>query len=300
MRRWSSFFCASPKTSRCALWSTASNPRSWSPSGYAGFEIRESIDTGAKTAFVLPDIATCADCLREIFDPSDRRHLYAFTNCTHCGPRFSIIESLPYDRANTSMKGFKMCVKCKAEYHSPRNRRFHAQPNCCPNCGPQLALWNDVGEVLAERHDAVLGAAAALRAGRIIALKGIGGFQLIVDARNEAAVRRLRERKHREEKPFALMFPHLDSIRADCVIQPLEKRLLQSPECPIVLLERKVRDPRATGTRKYTHLDGVIAHGNPCFGVMLPYSPLHHLLMRETGFPIVATSGNSRMNPSAF
>lgn len=268
------------------------------PLGYDTFEIHASHEGGERTALIQPDIATCADCLHEIFDPSDRRHLYAFTNCTNCGPRFSIIEELPYDRAHTSMKNFRMCAKCEAEYHDPRNRRFHAEPNACPNCGPQMALWSDTGEVLAERQDAILGAAAALRAGRIIAMKGVGGFQLIVDARNEEAVRRLRVRKHREEKPFALLFPYVESVRNDCHISPLEQRLLQSPECPIVLLDRKYPNAKAAGhARHKPHLDGTIAPGNPTFGVMLPCSPIHHLLMRETGFPVVATSGNVSDEP---
>jgi hydrogenase maturation protein HypF len=264
------------------------------PVPYDHFEIRESDGSGEKLAVILPDIATCHDCLHEIFDPRDRRHLYPFTNCTNCGPRFSIIESLPYDRPNTSMHEFHMCARCEAEYHDPRNRRFHAQPNACPNCGPQLALWSPSGDVLATRRDAVLGTAAALRAGRIVALKGIGGFQLIVDARNESAVRRLRQRKHREEKPFALMYPYLDAVAVDCVLSRAEERLLHSPECPIVLLKRK---PVARGKSAAQITDQVIAPHNPYLGVMLPYSPLHHLLMRELGVPIVATSGNLSDEP---
>lgn len=265
------------------------------PIGYSTFQIRESETGGEKAAFIMPDLATCPDCLREILDPSDRRHLYAFTSCVNCGPRYSIIEDLPYDRAHTSMSGFKMCAKCEAEYHDPRNRRFHAHANACPNCGPQLALWDDTGEVLARRHDAVLGAAAALRAGRIIALKGVGGFQLLVDARNEDAIRRLRVRKHRDEKPFALLFPYLDSVRRDCEVNALEERLLHSPESPIVILQR--RHGGKSGGKKAPQLDGTIAPGNSTFGVMLPCSPLHHLLMRETGFPVVATSGNVSDEP---
>ena len=174
------------------------------PIGYDRFEIRESKEGGEKRALILPDIATCADCLREIFDPSDRRFRYSFTNCTNCGPRFSIIKALPYDRANTSMKKFTMCADCDREYHDPLDRRFHAQPNACPRCGPQLELWDANGAILACADDALKCAAEAVRGGSILALKGLGGFQLVVDASSEAAVVRLRERKHREEKPFAI------------------------------------------------------------------------------------------------
>ncbi len=261
---------------------------SWlDPVGHHGFEIRRSNDAGEKTALILPDAATCADCLCEIFDPRDRRYLYPFTNCIHCGPRFSIIEALPYDRPNTSMKKFVMCRECDNEYHDPLDRRFHAQPNACPNCGPQLAFWDAAGNVSARQHDALLRTAEIVREGKIVALKGIGGFQLIVDARNEIAVRRLRERKRREEKPFALMFASLGSVFRNCLVSDLEARLLRSPESPIVLLER--------------HSDGdlasAVAPRSSWLGVMLPYTPLHHLLMRELTFPIVATSGNLANEP---
>jgi hydrogenase maturation protein HypF len=257
--------------------------------GYEDFEIRQSDDAGAKTVFVMPDIATCPECLREMFDPRDRRHLYPFINCTNCGPRFSIIKALPYDRSNTSMKKFALCSRCEAEYRDPRNRRFHAQPNACPDCGPQLQLWDESGRTLAKRHKALQLAAQALSDGRIVALKGIGGFQLLVDARNEAAVRRLRDRKHREEKPFALMYPSLEHVRADCTVSPLEERLLMAPEAPIVLLRRL--------DRRNLQIVPSVAPGNPAFGVMLPYSALHHLLLRELGFPLVATSGNLTGEP---
>ena len=258
------------------------------PIGYNHFEIRVSEESGAKTVLILPDIATCADCLREMLDPTNRRYLYPFTNCTNCGQRFTIIESLPYDRPNTSMKKFKMCPKCNHEYHDPRDRRFDAQPNACPKCGPHLELWNPAGNALSQHHEALLQAAAAVRSGQILALKGLGGFQLIVDARNEDAVRRLRERKHREEKPLALMYPSLDAVKAQCHVADFEERLLLSAESPIVLL---VRRPEAKG------LAASVAPWNPNLGVMLPYTPLHHLLMRELGFPIVATSGNLSDEP---
>ena len=182
--------------------------------GYSGFVIRESETAGDKSTLILPDIAACVDCLREVFDSANRRFRYPFTNCTNCGPRFSIIEALPYDRANTSMKKFMMCPDCEREYHDPLDRRFHAQPNGCPQCGPQLQLWDENGGPFSEKDDALRTAAETIRCGKIVALKGIGGFQLIVDARNRAAVVRLRERKHREEKPFALMYPSLEPRRA--------------------------------------------------------------------------------------
>ena len=253
--------------------------------GYAGFEIRESAG-GPKTAVVLPDIATCADCLREIFDLSDRRYRYPFTNCTNCGPRFSIVESLPYDRPNTSMRRFEMCQACRAEYEDPLDRRFHAQPNACPACGPHLELWDAAGEVRASRDEALLQTAEALRRGAIVAVKGLGGFHLMVDARSEEAVGRLRARKGREEKPLALMYPSLELVKAHCEVSKLEERLLRSPECPIVLLRRRAADVA----------DGV-APRNPYLGVMLPYTPLHHLLMADLGFPVVATSGNLSEEP---
>jgi len=263
---------------------------SWhEPAGYGDLAIRASESTGAKTALVLPDIATCADCLREILDPANRRYRYPFTNCTNCGPRFSIIERLPYDRQNTSMKSFTMCADCQAEYDGPTNRRFHAQPNACPVCGPQLALWNPSGEVICNNNDALIAAAEAARSGQIVALKGIGGFHLITDARNEKAVQRLRERKHREEKPLALMFPSLESVKGVCEVSPLEERLLLSPEAPIVLLRR-------TGGQE-CEIANAVAPGNPNLGVLLPYSPLHHLLMADLKFPIVATSGNLSDEP---
>jgi hydrogenase maturation protein HypF len=256
--------------------------------GHRGFEIRESENRGDKTALILPDIATCVDCLREILDPANRRFCYPFTNCTNCGPRFSIIEALPYDRANTSMKRFTMCLECEREYHDPLDRRFHAQPNACPKCGPQLQLWDENGAIVSER-DALCRAIGAVREGKILALKGLGGFQLIVDARNKGAVAQLRDRKRREEKPFALMYPSLEAVRIDCKVSSLEERLLLSPESPIVLLST-IRNPESA-------IAASIAPGNPNLGVMLPYTPLHYLLMREHNFPIVATSGNLSDEP---
>ncbi|MDH7516058.1 MAG: carbamoyltransferase HypF [Bacteroidota bacterium] len=267
--------------------------RSWryhrlEPSGLQRFTIVESDGEGDIAALVLPDIAPCDDCLREIFDPSDRRFLYPFTNCTNCGPRFTIIEALPYDRPNTSMKRFAMCSRCLEEYHDPGNRRFHAQPNACPRCGPRLTLLDAAGNPIRRDHDALLDAAQALKSGQIIAAKGVGGFHLMADARNDDAIRLLRRRKRREEKPFALMFPDMVSVERACLLCDEERALLTSAEAPIVLLRR--RDTAEAVAHE-------VAPRNPYLGIMLPPSPLHHILLRETGFPVVATSGNLSDEP---
>ncbi len=260
--------------------------------GYEKFEIRESDFSGEPSATVLPDAATCPDCLHDISDSSNRRYRYPFTNCTNCGPRYSIIESLPYDRPNTTMKNFVMCPECRKEYDDPADRRFHAQPNACPVCGPHLELWDAEGKILSSHNDALLSSAFAICEGKIVAVKGIGGFHLIADARNERAIVSLRRRKHREEKPFALMFPSVDDVKYECEVSKLEERLLLSAESPIVLLNRH----SAIANRK-SEVASSVAPRNPCLGVMLPYAPLHHLLMRELGFPVVATSGNLSDEP---
>lgn len=261
---------------------------SWlDPIGYDGFTIRESDSDGARTALILPDIATCPECVAEIFDPANRRHRYPFTNCTNCGPRFSILQSLPYDRPNTSMGRFTMCAACQAEYDDPANRRFHAQPNACPACGPQIELWDNSGSTLQKRHDAIIAAAKAIGRGQIVAVKGLGGFHLMVDARNNDAVQRLRRLKHREEKPFAVMFPSLTAAQETCSISEIEERLLTSAEAPIVLLQN----------RETSAIAPSVAPGNPWLGAMLPYTPLHHLLLAEFPFPVVATSGNLSDEP---
>jgi hydrogenase maturation protein HypF len=264
------------------------------PEGFSSFKIRASNGQGERSALILPDIATCPDCLADINDPSNRRYRYPFTNCTNCGPRFTIIHALPYDRPNTSMKEFTMCEACREEYEDPANRRFHAQPNACPVCGPHVELWDATGACLALRDDAIDRAVKSIRDGRILAVKGLGGFHLMVDARNQDAVLRLRERKHREEKPLALLMLALDHVKALCQVSPLEERLLHSPEAPIVLLAKKrrnglelLREDVAPG----------VAPDNPYLGVMLPYTPLHHILAAATGFPLVATSGNMTDEP---
>ncbi len=262
------------------------------PSGYSGFRILESRKEKEISAYILPDIAVCQACLEELYDPSDRRYLYPFINCTHCGPRFSIIESLPYDRPNTSMKIFPMCSACRAEYENPGDRRFHAQPVACPECGPHLELWDESGTFLSAGHEALQQAAGEIRRGKILALKGLGGFHLVVDATNTTAVEQLRFRKLREEKPFALMFPGLTQVTKVCQVSPFEERLLLSPESPIVLLRRKKRTSQK--------LSPAIAPQNPCLGIMLPYTPLHHLLLHLLDFPIVATSGNISEEPMSI
>ena len=251
------------------------------------FEIRASCTAGNRTTIILPDLATCPDCLHEIFDLTNRRYHYPFTNCTHCGPRYSIIEGLPYDRPNTTMRAFVMCPQCLAEYENPLDRRFHAQPNACPNCGPQLSLWDATGQKAAARNEALLVAAEAIRGGAVVALKGLGGFQLLANAHDPDAVRRLRERKQRPDKPFAVMAPTIDQAKTICEISEEEEKLLVSSEAPIVLLRRQ----------GHNLLCAEIAPDNPNIGVMLPYTPLHHLLMAELGFPIVATSGNLSGEP---
>ncbi len=255
------------------------------PKGYTAFQILESEAVGEKTALVMPDIATCPECLDEIFNPSNRRTLYPFTNCTHCGPRYSIIESLPYDRANTTMRSFEMCPACDAEYNNPADRRYHAQPNACPECGPHVELWSPKGEVLASGGEAILETVKKIREGKIVAVKGVGGFHLMVDATNNDAVLRLRERKHRQEKPLAVMMPNLEMVQSTCEVSELEARLLRSPEAPIVLL------------RKRSQIAPSVAPGNPSLGVLLPYTGLHHILLKELDRPVVATSGNLSEEP---
>ena len=242
--------------------------------GSSSFEILASDHESTKTVNVLPDLATCPQCREELFDPANRRFQYPFTNCTNCGPRYTIVVDIPYDRPNTTMREFVLCPRCKREYEDPLDRRFHAQPNACRVCGPKLD--GEIEEV-----------AAALLEGEIVALKGIGGFQLLVDARNASAVVRLRERKHREEKPFALMMPSLEMARQYCEISPAEVELLESLAAPIVLLQPKPG----------TDIAWNVAHCSPYLGVMLPYSPLHHMLMQECRFPVIATSGNRSDEP---
>ncbi|MBX3746250.1 MAG: carbamoyltransferase HypF [Verrucomicrobiae bacterium] len=280
-----------PPHSRIRHLETAWHP----PGGHPSFVIRDSDPTPAHSGPVRipPDLATCPDCLRDVFDPGNRRHRYPFTNCTQCGPRYSIVESLPYDRPRTSMRAFPLCPDCQAEYDDPRDRRFHAQPIACPRCGPQLEFWDPCGRTLAVRDQALTLTLESLRAGRIVALKGIGGFQLLVDATNHRAVQDLRERKRREAKPFAVMFPNLPTLLRHGDISPVETACLTGPEAPIVLVRRRPdRHDRSQPTTAPS-----VAPGSPWLGVMLPYSPLHHLLLAGFDGPLVATSGNPGDEP---
>jgi hydrogenase maturation protein HypF len=257
------------------------------PSGAQGFAIRESQAQEGRYQLVSPDIATCHACRREIFDPTDRRYRYPFTNCTNCGPRFTIIDDIPYDRPQTTMRAFRMCPACQAEYDDPLDRRFHAQPNACPVCGPQLSLVDTSG--LPIPGDPLLAAAGALQRGETVALKGLGGFQLACDATSQSAVARLRQRKRRPDKPLAVMVSDLDAARRHCDLTLGEEALLSSPAAPIVL---------ACWRPESTICHGV-APGIGYLGVMLPATPLHHLLAREAGVPLVMTSGNLSEEPIA-
>jgi len=252
--------------------------------GETGFAIRASPPGGEPSAAVTADTATCAECLEELFDPADRRHRYPFVNCTNCGPRFTIVRGVPYDRPLTTMAGFTMCPACAAEYENPLDRRFHAQPNACPECGPRARL------VGSDAEDAVAAAASALRDGAILAVKGVGGYHLACRADDEAAVAALRARKHREDKPFALMAPTVVAARALVALGPAEEDLLVSGARPIVLAPRRPDAPVAAA----------VAPGAPELGVMLPYSPLHHLLLADVGAPLVLTSGNVSDEPIAY
>jgi hydrogenase maturation protein HypF len=253
------------------------------------FTIVESLSSSRIHASIPPDLAVCEDCLREMRNPTDRRYRYPFINCTNCGPRYSIVEAIPYDRPDTTMRVFTMCPACRGEYEDPEDRRFHAQPNACPDCGPSLSFWTGGGVCTSRGQDALEEAVEFLRLGRILAIKGIGGFHLMVDAANEEAVETLRERKRREEKPFALMVPDIAAARALCFLSPAEETLLQSPQAPILLALR-----RPGGSDEVAPS---VAPANPLLGIMLPNAPLHHLLMDPWRRPLVATSGNVSDEP---
>jgi hydrogenase maturation protein HypF len=250
-------------------------------------------DAGRR-ALVSPDTAPCADCLRELADPADRRFGYPFINCTNCGPRFTIVRDVPYDRARTTMSPFTMCAACAAEYRDPANRRFHAEPTCCADCGPALALTGPDGVTYA--GDSVAGAAARLRDGQILAIKGLGGYHLAVDATSEKGAATLRQRKHREDKPFAVMVPDVATARVLCEVSDAAAESLASARRPIVLLPRRRDEKGGPGEL----VAEAVAPGNRQLGVMLPYTPLHHLLLRAVGRPIVLTSGNISDEPIAY
>ena len=251
------------------------------------FVIRPSAG-GTNKAQISPDCDVCGDCLRELFDPTDRRYLYPFINCTNCGPRYSIITGIPYDRPFTTMASFPMCDACRAEYENPADRRFHAQPVACPVCGPRLAMVNARGETVG--GDPLTEALRLLQAGGILAVKGIGGYHLAVDACNDAAVKELRRRKQRDEKPFALMAPDIPAITRFARCDDIEQRILGGPERPIVLLPKLPGNPIAP----------LVAPANGYFGVMLPGAPLHHLLLRDNFTALIMTSGNISDEPIAY
>ncbi len=259
------------------------------PMGYPDFRIRESLAEKDNYQLISPDIATCADCYQEIFDPADRRYRYPFTNCTNCGPRFTIIEDIPYDRPKTTMREFQMCPRCQQEYNDPLNRRFHAQPNACPECGPQLELVDTNGKTV-KCADIIQKAGELLRNGAILAVRGLGGFQLACDATNQTAVNLLRERKHRPAKPFAVMAAGVEDIKKHCAVSQKENELLSSPQAPIVLLRWNNRKSDIART---------VAPDLKYLGMMLPCTPLHHLILHAAGRPLVMTSGNLSEEPIA-
>lgn len=263
------------------------------PLGEQGFRIRASLEGERSITPIPPDVAVCRECVEELFDSQNPRYLYPFITCTLCGPRFTVVRSFPYDRERTSMADFTMCPRCEKEYEYPENRRFHSQTNSCSECGPQLVLVDRDGKPLDE--DPVLGAAALLKGGKTVAIKGIGGFHLACDALNEDAVNLLRERKGRVEKPFAVMMPDMETVRAYCYVSEIEEKLLASSIAPIVVLEAGQRRTAAN-----------VAPFMGTLGVMLPYSPVHHLLFKHPDIPIesslrvlVMTSGNRSEEPIA-
>lgn len=263
----------------------------WGPTPIRGenqFRIKGSVIDAGGQVIIASDVGTCDDCLAELFDPRDRRFRYPFLNCTNCGPRLTIVKSAPYDRARTTMAGFPMCEACRKEYEDPSNRRFHAQPTACAACGPRL-FATDENATNVTVEDPLQWFIEALRAGQIGAMKGLGGYHLICDARNEKAVAELRRRKHRDEKPFAVMVPDVEAAERLCLLHSGEKKLLTSPARPIVLLKK----------HSSTELAERVAPGNPMLGIMLPYTPLHHLLLHDIGFPLVMTSGNRSDEPIA-
>ncbi len=255
------------------------------PVGHGGFEIRPSLEGGVRAAVLLPDMSLCEDCTRELRNPEDRRYRYPFINCTNCGPRFTLIEALPYDRPNTTMKAFAMCEECRKEYDAPGDRRYHAQPNACPRCGPAVWLTDAAGTPQAQGDAAVRGLLEIIEEGGIAAIKGIGGFHLICDATREDAVDRLRVRKGRSEKPFAVMFRDLEQVRLFAAPDAMEEALLLSRERPVVLIRRQDRALRA------------VSPGLETVGAFLPYSPLHSLILDGLARPVVATSGNVSEEP---
>src|SRR5262245_46155978 len=261
-----------------------------STASHSEFRIAESESAGRKSVPIAADIGVCADCLRELFDPRDRRFRYPFINCVNCGPRFTIIEDVPYDRAKTTMREFTMCAACRAEYENPDDRRFHAEPAACPACGPRLYLTDEGGRKLENGDNAIAHARGLLLNGKILAIKGVGGFHLACDATNAGAIRRLRDRKYREDKPFALMAGSIEMIEEHCSVSAFERDLLLSTRRPIVLLARKPDSVISNWSR-------AVAPGLNSVGFMLPYAPLHYLLLDNLDRPLVMTSGNVSDEP---
>jgi len=255
---------------------------------YQSFEIRHSIAEEGKYQLISPDIATCQPCLREILTPDDRRYRYPFTNCTNCGPRFTIIKDIPYDRPRTTMHHFQMCPECQKEYDNPLDRRFHAQPNACPRCGPTLELVDAEGNPIA-CLDVITTTSQLLNQGKIVAIKSLGGFLLACDATNKAAIDLLRQRKRRSFKPLAIMISSIEEAKKHCHVSDEEEKLLTSPQSPIVLMKWKTD----------SSISQAVAPNLRYLGVMLPYTPLHHILLRQTGLPLVMTSGNLSEEPIA-
>jgi hydrogenase maturation protein HypF len=256
---------------------------------YADFRIVKSRGQARMSTLISPDVSICDDCLRELFDPGDRRYLYPFINCTNCGPRYTIIDDIPYDRPKTSMRHFKMCAACQAEYDDPTNRRFHAQPNACAECGPHVGLYTNQRESV-DTDNPIKKAADLIRRGQIVAVKGLGGYHLVADAQNSKAVIRLRRRKMREEKPFAIMSVDLEHIRKYARVQPAEENLLTAIQRPIVLLQKKTS----------SSISEAVAPRNKYWGVMLPYTPLHYLLLNHGFVALVMTSANLTDEPIAI
>ena len=272
---------------------TSIDIRELPPANYSAFEIKKSVEDKRHLTFIPPDVAMCVNCRNELYDINDRHHHYPFTNCTNCGPRYSITRTIPYDRKNTTMSSFKMCPDCESEYNNPANRRFHAQPNACPKCGPQLELRVKSSEFGTEKNRNPIEATINfLKEGAIVAIKGIGGFLITCDAENEEAVKRLRERKKRGNKPFAIMCPDIRTVESFCEVDDISSSILLSSQSPVVLLRKK-----------NNKLAESISPNNPYYGMMLPYTPLHHLLFfysngKEQNFnALVMTSGNISEEP---
>ena len=263
--------------------------------GDQGFHIHESRSGTGEGSTLVPDLAVCGRCLSEVYDPGNRRYLYPFTTCTLCGPRYTLLENIPFDRKQTSMRDFEMCTACRNEYESPKNRRFHSQTNSCTECGPTLELRDQKGALIERAEFALSSVAQAIREGQIVAVKGVGGFHLMADASNETAVNSLRERKRREAKPFALLMKGIEEVEHHCLVSPVEKDLLQSSRAPIVLLtKRSDYKPGSSGIAKN------VAPGAGLLGVMLAHTPLHHLLLDQVERPLIATSANLSDDPICF